>query len=90
MTGTDRIPEITPEGRLRTNWQTVCAVVGALGIAVSLGTAIYLDVQTLKAQTKSLQETVDSLSRQVDRLNWTLSATPSVTVLPLPHHGGTP
>lgn len=88
MTGTDRIPEITPEGRLRTNWQTVCGVASVLIAAAVWGTILYSDVQTLKAQSVETQRLLDSLSRQVDRLNWTINPSPGVTSLP--HHGGTP
>lgn len=85
---TDRIPEITPEGRFKTNWQTVCGVAGVLIAAAVWGTVLYSDVQTLKAQAIETQRLLDSLSRQVDRLNWTINPTPGVTALP--HHGGTP
>lgn len=88
MSGTDRIPDLSAEGRVRTNWAAICGAAGVIIAAASLGTAIYLDVQMLKGQTKSLQETVDTLSRQVDRLTWTLNPAPAVTSNP--RHGVTP
>lgn len=88
MTGTDRIPEITPEGRLRTNWQTVCGVASVLIAAAVWGTVLYSDVQTLKAQAIETQRLLDSLSRQVDRLNWTINPAPTASTTP--HHGVQP
>lgn len=88
MTGTDRIPDLTEATRIKTDVKTLVCVVGAIIGATIWCTVTYFDIQALKAQAVETQKVLDSLSRAVERINWTLNPTPAVTLVP--HHGGTP
>jgi hypothetical protein len=87
MTGTDRTPRLTEGFLFKTDAKTLALVISAIIGATIWCSVAYFDIQSLKAQSIETQRILSALSRQVDRIDWSINPGPTPTN---PHHGGTP